>query len=339
MSDSHDSRLTVHEKTMNDAILKSLCRRVGLPDLLQTLTERMSLTELNSLLMAVFDRRVQKITPAELLKNYIRNPYVHPSGIDPVPFKQWEVTILQQAAEKGYAPLELSPISPLGSCSVVGTVSQDKVLSATRHTEVVADATNVMALESSRLRKSAGFDPNPLRFCTVHRHTRAPRVSIQGFTQHFKVFCLTTAGRDTGSYAFELKMLQEHISVYLEFLKKEHIEGLKITLKSLDNPGEKNILTEKAYADLSGLASYPVEVIPALQAEQNYYRGLQFKIFIIIDGQGYDIGDGGFVDSTQQLTGNRKERFLISALGLEFLWKMRAESWKTEDGRIKRDDG
>jgi hypothetical protein len=32
---------------------------------------------------------------------------------------------------------------------------------------------------------------------------------------------------------------------------------------------------------------------------------------------GVEIGDGGFVDWTQRLTGNRKERLLISGVGVD----------------------
>lgn len=35
-----------------------------------------------------------------------------------------------------YTPVQLSPVAPLGSCSVVATVDQNKVVSAVRGTEV-----------------------------------------------------------------------------------------------------------------------------------------------------------------------------------------------------------
>jgi len=37
----------------------------------------------------------------------------------------------------------------------------------------------------------------------------------------------------------------------------------------------------------------------------------------------WEIADGGFVDWTQRLLGNRKERLLISGFGLELLVKMK----------------
>ena len=38
-----------------------------------------------------------------------------------------------------------------------------------------------------------------------------------------------------------------------------------------------------------------------------------FKVF----RDGVEIGDGGFVDWTQRLTGNRKERLLITGVGVD----------------------
>ena len=59
-----------------------------------------------------------------------------------------------------FSPLELSPVSPLGTNSVVATVSQNKTLTTTRGLEVVSDATNVLALECAlRRRTRCGRDP------------------------------------------------------------------------------------------------------------------------------------------------------------------------------------
>ena len=68
---------------------------------------------------------------------------------------------------------------------------------------------------------------------------------------------------------------------------------------------------------------WPVEIIESAQQEQEYYRRLQFKV--VIPGPDHteiEIADGGFTDWTQQLSSNRKERMLISGLGLELLFKI-----------------
>ncbi|TFE25958.1 hypothetical protein [Cohnella luojiensis] len=53
--------------------------------------------------------------------------------------------------------------------------------------------------------------------------------------------------------------------------------------------------------------------------ENHYYKGFQYTVVTTINGQELPIGDGGFVDWTQQLLGNKRERLMISAIGLDRL--------------------
>ena len=63
--------------------------------------------------------------------------------------------------------------------------------------------------------------------------------------------------------------------------------------------------------------NFPV-IIDEQATMNNYYKGIQFAI-IEIDRKEIEIADGGFVDWTQQLLENKKERMLISGLGIEYL--------------------
>jgi hypothetical protein len=53
-----------------------------------------------------------------------------------------------------------------------------------------------------------------------------------------------------------------------------------------------------------------------------YYQRLQFKLFVKHNDVDLDIADGGFVDWPQKLLGNRKQRGIVSGLGLELLQKL-----------------
>ena len=99
---------------------------------------------------------------------------------------------------------------------------------------------------------------------------------------------------------------------------------VKIRLKSLDLVGGENRLFQSVLSFLQEVEpDWPIEVIESKQNEQEYYRQLQFKIVIPdLKGSNIEIADGGFTDWTQQLAGNRKERLLISGVGLELLYKM-----------------
>lgn len=313
---------------MVSEITKGITRRLGAPDLFEKLAEQISGSELNSLLLEILCQKTNQISPADLLRSYEENRFVKPVAYDWIPFLEWELELLRFAKDEDFQPLELSPVSPLGSCSVLATVHQHKVLSALRGTEVTADATNVLALESSLRRrallKKNAKSPERVRLCTTHRHTRTQVFDFPGFTPHFKIFCLTTAGRDEGDFMFEKESLIEHLRFYKRLLdEKLGIEKsqIRLVMKDLRQAKEENALFETLQQSV--LEAFP-EMSCTIQKieEANYYQGLQFKIMLTIGDREFDIADGGFVDWTQQLLHNRKERLFISGLGTELLYKL-----------------
>lgn len=68
-------------------------------------------------------------------------------------------------------------------------------------------------------------------------------------------------------------------------------------------------------------ATIPIEWKKPEQ-ENSYYQGIQFKIMVMANDQTWEVADGGFVDWSQKLLQNRKERMLISELGTELLYKI-----------------
>ncbi len=309
---------------MDDLFLQSLGRRLGLSGLLEKPLERLAASDVNAFLLEIFHRQAGKVTPQSLLAVYRKNRLMQPSAVDAVAFREFELHWLKAGQEAGFEPLELSPVAPLGSCSAVGTVHQHKVLSALRGAEVVADCTNVMALEAGSRRHTNGFPTTPTHLCTAHRHLRTQQIHIPGFTPHFGVFCLTSAGRDTGNFLFEKENIASHIGFYLHvFRKMEENSELKIVLKSLHPDSGPNRVFDAVFEYIrQQFPETPVEVQHLPQAQQQYYRALQFGIVWERHGNAFQIIDGGFTDWTQQLTSNRKERFLGSGIGLEFVWKI-----------------
>lgn len=316
---------------MNEDFLQRLEAGSGIPGLAGILSERLSGADLNSLLLEVFHRKTERLSPAELLRQYRQNRFVQPAGVDAIGFSEFCLDWLKAARDAGFEPLQLSPLSPLGSCSVFGAVHQHKVISALRGTEVVADATNALALESTLRRRDQGFPPETTHFSVVHRHVRAQELpKVPGFSAHFSILGLSSAGRDTGSFDFEKETLLRHIALYKTFFEENlELTPVKVRLKSLDSEGEPNRLVRAVVSFLRETEpGWPVEVIESRQSEQAYYRALQFKI-VIPNPAGntpgpneIEIADGGFTNWTQRLSGNAKERLLISGIGLEWLYKM-----------------
>ena len=312
---------------MDKSILDRLAAETGVPGILEILAEKLSASDLSSLLLEVFHRKTAQLSPSRLLRAYRQNRFVQPSEVNAVAFGEFTLEWLKAARSAGFMPLELSPVAPLGACSVVGTVHQDKVLSALRGTEVVADATNVLALESAERRIKKGFPSQPLHFSVAHRHVRAQEIpDVPGFSAHFGILGLTSAGRDTGSFQFERENLLRHVRFYKTFFEEHlRISPVRIRLKALDPLDGENRLFGSVCSFLQEAEpDWSIETSKSKQNEQEYYRLLQFKIVIPgPQGQDIEIADGGFTDWTQQLTGNRKERLLISGAGLELLYKMR----------------
>lgn len=129
---------------------------------------------------------------------------------------------------------------------------------------------------------------------------------------------MVAAGKDTGDFAFERDAFREQLL---------HIHYLLTTFFAIENIYFK-IQPRSGYKDGQALiaavtAGFPFKIVmePA-PAENNYYKGLQFKTIITVAGNEIEIADGGLVDWTQQLTGNKKERCFISGIGLSLLVKL-----------------
>ncbi|SFL08301.1 hypothetical protein SAMN03159341_103120 [Paenibacillus sp. 1_12] len=299
--------------------LQRILQQSGNEDLLEVWSKEASLSDINTFLLELFRNKTNTASPSDLLNKYAANTFVQPAAVNPIALKQLELTLLQIAEASLFPPIQLSPVAPLGSCSVVATADQNKIISALRGTEVVADATNLLALHMCTLLKTrkAYNEEEPLQFSTTHRHVRAQAFNRPGALTHFSLFCMVTSGRDKGSYSFEKKALLAHLNVYRQIFKAVFHVDIQVQFNQ-----------RVGYTDSDGLiqrlSEYIREMMPEIVVTENtnktdnlYYKGLQFTIIVNLHGQEVRIGDGGFVDWSQQLLGNHKERMMISAIGLD----------------------
>jgi hypothetical protein len=186
------------------------------------------------------------------------------------------------------------------------------VLSALRGTEVVADPTNVMALECARrLRR----DPETaVRLATSHRCVRAQPIPKQpGFAANFRMFCMVTAGLEQQNHAFVVNTLVEHVQVMLNALDRLEGAGLafperRITV--LATP-ERAALGDRVAATFTSAA------VERGTLEHPYYSGgLRFQITARSrEGSGIPLIDGGAFDWVATLTSNRRAVYVASAIG------------------------
>jgi len=310
---------------MANPALQRLLQKAGHPQLLHALTDTLSLSELNSLLMEVMKLKAARQTPAALLHQYQQNRFVQPSAIPALAHAEAAQQVLALADQQDFEALTLSPLAPLGNCSVIARADQNKVVTALRGTEVVADATNLLALEAAMRRQQQPAATTPLHLCAIHRHVRAQALPPgKGFTAHFQVFCAVTAGRDTGSRAFEAQALLAHLTYYERLLETLLPVPFCFTLKTFPTTPEEETAVDKIKSYLQPhfrperLAHEAVD-----PAAHRYYQLMRFSLDVQHKGHAFNLGDGGFVDWSQQLTQNRKERLFTSGLGLELLLKLK----------------
>jgi hypothetical protein len=306
---------------MKEKIADHISGKLGVPDLVELLAERVTGSELNSLLLAVYDRKVQHLQAPALLQQYRKNRWVQPSDLDMIGLLEQELQTLRYWKGCGFEPVELSPAAQWGSCSVVATASQNKIVSATRQTEIVADATNSLALHIADMRRKGLLPGGAIaRFCTVHRHIRAQEIKGKGFSAHFKVGCMVSAGRDYGDHRWECQALQEQMQAFSSLFREVFkVEKIRWKLQRRGGYEGGKSLIERLSDHLSPSFAISREEDPL---PNDYYKGIQFKMIIDLAGGEWEIADGGFVDWTQQMLEDRKERLLIGGFGLDFLYRL-----------------
>lgn len=311
---------------MIDRILDRIQKEVEIPELFEALATRLSLSDLQSLLLQVYRQRVETITPDRVLKQYKNNRFVQPANVCPQRLLELDRLAFKLLPET-YEVLELSPLCPLGTNAVVAPIDQNNVVSTIRNTEVCSDSTNVLALECAHRRQKLYMkgerDVGETRLCSSHRLVRAQSFDEPAAFAHFRIFSLCTAGRDRGSFSFEASSLLEHITFYLDFIERSIQQGYapgaqRVTLTVFDED-QFDCIDRGVMATLK--TRYP-DVRFAFDQERKsgrgYYTGAGFQIYIR-DKTDTEllIVDGGFTDWTQQLLSNRKERLLISGMGSE----------------------
>ncbi|TWV96226.1 hypothetical protein [Chitinophaga pinensis] len=300
------------------AILDKITQKAGV-DLVQLLADQLTGSELNSLLLEVFQRKTAQMKPADLLRQYSTNRFVQPAEADVLQLRSQELHALHVLKELAFAPIALSPVSLLGTSAVLGTVNQKKIISATRGTEVLSDATNAMAIHIASQQKQHP-DQQTVKYCTTHRHVRTPPVEIKGYSPHFAIACCVSAGMDTGSYAFEINAVIDHFHAIQRVLRE--VFGVAVSYFKLQPrtgyPQQEHLLSAITEATR---AQFPV-TIDKDASPNAYYQGIQYKAIIDHQGMEIAIADGGFVNWTQQLLENKKARYFISGLGTEYLSKL-----------------
>lgn len=307
-------------------IVERIERKAGVPGLVSILAERLTPTDLQSILLEVYRHRSSQKKPPDLLMDCQRDRFVRPSSLAPADLLKWEQVAFSHLPQE-FLAIALSPVCPLGTSSSLASLDQNWALSTIRNTEVVSDSTNVLALEcAQRRRKLLRNDPKsnvPVHLAASHRLLRAQHYQSQDLVTHFNAFVLCSAGRDLGNLRFELAALKLQIRFFIAALRA--CLGLNVPLQCLISDFYREPREALVEAELFTTLNDEFENFDCLfdgqrSSGRGYYQNLCFKIYATdSSGNRYELIDGGSVDWTQKLLSSKKERLIISGLGSERL--------------------
>lgn len=300
-------------------------------ELFLLLTEKLSNSDLQSLLIEAFRNRSLNITTSKVLNEFRDSRFFSPSEFPQALLSRFDL-LAYSLLSGDWHSLDLSPVTPLGTCTTISNLSQNRMLSTIRNSEVVADSTSTMALQAALMRKkNLGSDAKStqtINCCSSHRLLRAQSFEEGKFSAHFRVFALVSAGRDTGNYAFELSQLEEHIGFYLSLCTKLNlIREAEVHISDFSGKFNTSLLEEMFERLEESYRETRFLLTPERSEARNYYSPVAFRIrFTDPEGRTWDIVDGGFTNWTQQLLNSRKERYLSSAIGTELLFRVFPEA-------------
>jgi hypothetical protein len=274
-------------------------------------------TDLQTLLIAVAQARASQATAADVMRRWQGDRFVRPAACDPRELATGEARLWQLLPAE-FTGIELSPVTPLGTCVAVAPVSQNRVVTTARNTEVVSDSTNVLAIEAATRRRGQPRDGH-VHLAACHRQLRA-QVFGPGSAAHFRLFALVSSGRDSGSGSTEASMAIRHLGYWTEVLQAliPHRQP-QIELSVFGNPVLAERLADTIRPALADRATLLVDK-PGRTRGRGYYTDLALRI--TADHGQAELGDGGLTTWTAQLANDAKERCLVSCIATERLTTM-----------------
>jgi hypothetical protein len=284
-------------------------------DALDLLSEELSGSDLTTLLLEVSRRRAGAMTSRDVLRRFEADRFASPGLLPADLTKRVELAALESLTD--FELITCSPVVPLGTSSVVSGVSQNRLVSTIRSSEVNADLTTSLALSAALRRRAATLaeakSTAVVRLASADRVVRAQSFEGERSFAHFSLLGLVSAGRDMGSGAFEDDELARHISSLAGVCSVLEL-GMPRVLVS-DFTGRADERADRLANSLpNGIV---VQVDDTREAGRGYYLSTCFKLYIAAGTEDVEIGDGGVVDWPVRLLADRKERMVISGLGLE----------------------
>lgn len=254
--------------------------------------------ELRTVLADVARSRASDVTPADLMRRWQEDRLVGPQSSH-----HREVHALLGRCWAGLPPefevIDPSPLVPLGTGQALGSMGQNRIVTTMRFNELVVDPAHALALEASRRRRAGRTHVHLASAGRAFAPAHAPAAS------HEARLTLLSSAPDSGGLGTEAALLPLHLGFWTRILQSY---GGELQLSVWDDT-------------LAGrLGDLPDTVTRGNgDARTLWPRPYGTAAFAMLLRDGTAVGDGGFVNWTQQLTRNRKDRCLVSSLELDEL--------------------
>ncbi len=350
---------TSNNKQAIPQILERILSEIDSKDLMEKLSsDTLSMSDLHTLLLYVFEKRIKNINPGDIMKNYNKNRFSKVTEANPKTLLEID-RILFKSIPAYFSAIELAPVSPLGvNCSLTSLDSK-VILSTIRNLEVVADPSMALSLECAYRRKSMSggkIQNDEVNLAASHRSLRLQNFSQNSnLSSHFRAFALASAGKDENGFnQFELSSLSSHIETWLTFLSHSidigyESQDISIAISdnrilkilnlpsSVDSMQDIPIIYPESETYIRGLQFTEKKLIEPLRKKYpfvhfyfdlnnssgiGYYSGLCYKLKAKNStGQIYSLAGGGACDWTKKLLSNKKEHLVASGFGTEVFSK------------------
>lgn len=206
----------IKNKTNTETIVEGVLNKVELPALFENL-KKMPGEDLQALLIALYDKKAKDLEPKDILRQIRESRFLEPSKISFKEFNSFDGNAIEMLGDDVEA-IELSPVGPLGSTSVLSRISQKNIITTSRNNEVLSDASPLLAIEYEKRRKEG--TTNSVHLFTSHRVIRAQNFDkIKGFTPHFRAMFLLSGDKFLGRWELVGGFLEKHIDYYLSVIK------------------------------------------------------------------------------------------------------------------------
>ncbi|WP_406058121.1 hypothetical protein [Micromonospora sp. NBC_00860] len=288
-------------------------RRVwaAMPAGTRTALAGLSGADLRTLLLGLARDRAATVRPPEVVRRWREDRFVRPARADPRALARVEAR-MWQLLPADVSGVELSPVVPVGTCSAVAPVSQNRIVTTMRASEVLSDPTNALAIEAAVRRRRQ----SEVHLAAAHRVLRAQDFGSEA-SAHFRLFALVSSARDTGSGRTEARLLVRHLTYWRTVLAElAPAAAPQLHITTFDDRVIRERLADTVRPALAGDV-VPLVDEPERSRGRGYYTGCALRI-TALDGS-LEIGDGGLTDWTARLSGDAKERCLVSCLATERL--------------------